>query len=197
MKTSKIYYSKALQRPFLKRSFGQAIEEILYVIKNTTNYDSFGTELYAINNSKKHINGVTPIKEQIFNTLHHVFQWRREVTLPYFKMAAGKGGPIDLFKKFEGYSAGVEFETGNIASVHRSINKLKTGWKKGDIDFACLILPVKKLSYFLTDRIANYEEIAPYFPIFDDFPLLVVGFDADLYTDTIAPISKEKSGRNV
>ena len=95
----------------------------------------------------------------------------------------------EIIKKFgkDDYKVGFEFETGNVASVHRSINKLHIGITTGNINMGVLILPVKAMSYYLTDRVANYEEIEPYLLLWSNIPLAVIGFDADSY-DPNAPI---------
>ncbi len=62
------------------------------------------------------------------------YEWYREKPLSYFHDYAPKGGPIDVYKEFyhegEVIRAGLEFETGNISSAHRSMNKLCIGIKK-------------------------------------------------------------------
>ena len=82
-----------------------------------------------------------------------------------------------MYKEFTAghtvFRAGLEFETGNISSAHRSMNKLCVGIKKGELDLAMLMMPIKKMSFYLTDRVSNYEELEPYFILLDEVPFVV------------------------
>ena len=152
---------------------------------------------FTINSSEKNCNGVVPIKEGIYRRLEINYEWFREKPLAYFEDAQ-KGGPIDVYKEFgdwaHPFNVGLEFETGNISSAHRSMNKLCMGIKHGDLQMAFLILPIKRLAYYLTDRVSNYEELAPYFGLLDDFPIVVFGFDADRYNPTVPLLAKGRDG---
>lgn len=156
------------------------------ILQNCTD----GSDKFIINSSKKNCNGVVPVKEGIYRRLETDYEWFREKPLTYFENAQ-KGGPIDVYKEFGDhthlFNVGLEFETGNISSAHRSMNKLCMGIKHGDLQMAFLIMPIKKLAYYLTDRVSNYEELAPYFELLNDFPFVVFGFDADYY-DPMAPL---------
>jgi hypothetical protein len=59
----------------------------------------------------------------------------------------------------------VEWETGNISSTHRSLNKMALGLINDVLIGAVLILPTRALYRYLTDRVGSYEEIEPYFPL--------------------------------
>ena len=152
---------------------------------------------FTINSSKKNCNGVVPVKEGIYRRLEAHYEWFREKPLAYFENAQ-KGGPIDVYKEFgdhtHPFNVGLEFETGNISSAHRSMNKLCVGIKHGDLQMAFLIMPIKRLAYYLTDRVSNYEELAPYFGLLDDFPIVVFGFDADHYDPTAPLLAKGRDG---
>lgn len=168
---------------FAKTSYQEIEDSIL------SNHTA-GSDRFIINCSEKNCNGVVPVKEQIYIRLETNYDWFREKPLPYFQDAQ-KGGPIDVYKEFgnplNSFHVGLEFETGNISSAHRSMNKLCMGIKHGDLQMAFLIMPIKRLAYYLTDRISNYEELAPYFGLLDAFPFVVFGFDADHY-DANAPL---------
>jgi hypothetical protein len=56
----------------------------------------------------------------------------------------------------------IEWETGNISSSHRSMNKLCLVMLAGLIDIGVVILPSQALYRHLTDRIGNWEELSPY-----------------------------------
>ena len=152
---------------------------------------------FTINSSEKNCNGVVPVKEGIYRRLEAYYEWFREKPLAYFEDAQ-KGGPIDVYKEFgdrrHPFNVGLEFETGNISSAHRSMNKLCMGIKHGDLQMAFLIMPIKRLAYYLTDRVSNYEELAPYFGLLDDFPIVVFGFDADHYDPTAPLLAKGRDG---
>lgn len=157
-----------------------------------------GYDRFIINSSKKNCNGVVPVKEKIYQQLEERYGWFREKPLPYLKNVAQKGGPIDVYKPFGNmapyFKVGLEFETGNISSAHRSMNKLCVGIQKEDIDMAILMMPMKKLAYYLTDRVSNYEELQPYFLLLDNYPFVVFGFDADEYSLSTPLLPKGKDG---
>jgi Restriction endonuclease BamHI len=56
-----------------------------------------------------------------------------------------------------------EWETGNISSSHRSMNKLTMLVSDGIISAVTLVVPSRKLYVYLTDRIGNIRELEPYF----------------------------------
>src|SRR6185437_13240758 len=64
-----------------------------------------------------------------------------------------------------------EWETGNISSSHRAINKLLMGLKFGGIVGAILVVPSNRLKLWLTERIGNIGELRPYFRLWDDAKL--------------------------
>lgn len=123
------------------------------ILKNVTS----GYDVFILNNAKKNCNGVVPVKERCYQILEDEYGWYREKPLSYFHDDAKKGGPIDVYKEFhQGENtlyAGLEFETGNISSAHRSMNKLCIGLVKGEIAIAFLMLPIKAMSFYLTDRV--------------------------------------------
>lgn len=156
---------------------------------------SINNMIGTINNSSKNCNGVVPIKEGCYQLLEETYGWFREKPLDSFSK---KGGPIDVYKEFQNNKAllrvGLEFETGNISSAHRSMNKLAIGIANDNIDFAVLIMPVSALSYYLTDRVSNYEELQPYYSLVNDYPFVFLGFDAESYSDTYPVLQKGRDG---
>lgn len=56
----------------------------------------------------------------------------------------------------------IEWETGNISSSHRSMNKLAIALEKEVIDIGILIVPSRALYEHLTDRIGNIGELSGY-----------------------------------
>ncbi len=59
----------------------------------------------------------------------------------------------------------VEWETGNISSSHRAINKMALGIIKKVLIGGLLILPTRNMYKYLTDRIGNFPDRDPYFPL--------------------------------
>ena len=66
-----------------------------------------------------------------------------------------------------GQFAVVEWETGNISSSHRSLNRMALGMIKGVVAAGFLIVPTRNLAQYLTDRVGNLEELEPYFPVWE------------------------------
>lgn len=56
------------------------------------------------------------------------------------------------------------------------------------------MMPVHNMSYFLTDRVSNYEELEPYFPLLEEYPFVVFGFNADKYDSNAPLLPKGKDG---
>jgi hypothetical protein len=141
-------------------------------------------------------NGVFPIKDNFIKYLKGM-DW-----LPENKMALALGmnpGPIDAVKLTSEGPFAVEWETGNISSSHRALNKIAVGIIQKQIIGGILILPTRNFSRYLTDRVGNYQEIAPYFPMYQRLSIAegvigVIGIEHD-DTDVLAPlISKGKDG---
>ena len=77
-----------------------------------------------------------------------------------------KVGDFDFFTELEGgVRSVIEWETGNISSSHRSMNKLCLVMLAGLIDIGVIILPSRALYAHLTDRIGNWMELSPYLPL--------------------------------
>ena len=93
-----------------------------------------------------------------------------------------------------------EWETGNISSSHRSMNKLTMLVADNVISAGTLVVPSRKLYVFLTDRIGNIQELEPYFRLWRSVPckkgvlqILVVEHDAESYG--VRRIPKLTAGR--
>jgi hypothetical protein len=77
-----------------------------------------------------------------------------------------KVGDFDFYTEMEGaVRCAVEWETGNISSSHRSMNKLCLVMMAELIDIGVLIVPSRALYPHLTDRIGNWMELSPYLPL--------------------------------
>lgn len=135
-------------------------------------------------------NGVKPIRNQ-FRTILASRGWKAEHTLslaPYFKQLRDEAEPsffsryppsqeqvefgnlnesvgdFDFwFQTDSGFRTVVEWETGNISSSHRSLNKMCLALLGGLADAGVLVVPSVRLYPHLTDRIGNIRELQPYF----------------------------------
>ena len=67
------------------------------------------------------------------------------------------------FESKNGFRTAVEWETGNISSSHRSLNKMSMALQAELLDAAVLVVPSANLYQHLTDRIGNIRELQPYF----------------------------------
>lgn len=115
-------------------------------------------------------NGVKPIKNGFTNALLER-GWELEVG-----RRSGRGGKGTLPGAFdchldlrgEGYDSlpfVVEWETGNISSSHRAINRIALGILEQRIAGGVVLLPSSNLAPYLTDRIGNFLELKPYLPL--------------------------------
>jgi hypothetical protein len=93
----------------------------------------------------------------------------------------------------------VEWETGNISSSHRAINKMCLGMVKGKIVGGALIVPTRKLYRYLTDRIGNWDELVPYFDFWrstlvPNGVLEIIAVEHDFESLEVPRIPKGKDG---
>src|SRR5580658_3659059 len=89
----------------------------------------------------------------------------------------------------------VEWETGNISSSHRSMNKLTLLLKTNVISAGVLVVPSRKLYVYLTDRIGNIQAIKPYFELWKSVPcrdgvLEIVVIEQDATSKDVPKIPK-------
>jgi hypothetical protein len=94
----------------------------------------------------------------------------------------------------------LEWETGNISSSHRSMNKMAMNLMHGIIAAGILVIPSRKLYKFLTDRIGNAQELEPYFHLWRSIPcksgiLEVVVIEHDAESFDVPKIPKGTDGR--
>ena len=95
----------------------------------------------------------------------------------------------------------VEWETGNISSSHRSMNKLTMLVANGTLSAGVLAVPSRKLYIYLTDRIGNIQELEKYFDLWKSVPcasgvLEIVVFEHDATSDKVLRIPKGTDGRS-
>ncbi len=144
-------------------------------------------------------NGVVPIKTGLMVALEKS-GWKLEQNIDIATLR--KPGPIDATLETPHGLFAVEWETGNISSSHRSVNKMALGIMKGVLIGGALILPTRKLATYLTDRIGNFEELEPYFGLWEavaghvDAGLLeIVAVEHDATSTDVPRIAKGTDGR--
>lgn len=88
--------------------------------------------------------------------------------LPYQEPIASNFGGFDfLTTARDDLKVAIEWETGNISSSHRSMNKLAIALKTGVIQVGVLIVPSRDLYDHLTDRIGNIAELSGYLEMWE------------------------------
>jgi hypothetical protein len=142
-------------------------------------------------------NGVKPIRDRFVQSLQSE-GWTIE--------GKAKNAMDERIGDFDAVLAGpekpivVEWETGNISSSHRSMNKLTLLLKTGIISAGVLVVPSRKLYVYLTDRIGNIQEIQPYFALWRSVPiragvLEIVVIEQDAISKDVPRIPKGTDGR--
>jgi hypothetical protein len=109
--------------------------------------------------------GVKPIKLAFVEKLNDL-GWKLE-----FRAAWALSRPPGAFdaaldlSDYEQPPFVVEWETGNISSSHRAVNKMALGLTIGCLSGGILVLPTRQLAQYLTGRVGNLEELAAYRPL--------------------------------
>lgn len=148
-------------------------------------------------NPVRHGNGVKPIKKACTIALKDRFGWGLETQINYATRSPGK---VDATKVLDRHLFALEWETGNISSSHRAVNKMVLGLLRGVFLGTVLVLPSRKLYPYLTDRIGNYEELEPYFDVWravriEEGFLAIFVIEHDLIDSTVPTITKGTDGR--
>ena len=148
-------------------------------------------------NPARHGNGVKPIKNACTAALQDNFGWELETKITYATRSPGR---VDATKRLNGDFFALEWETGNISSSHRAVNKMVLGLLRGIFLGSALVLPSRKLYAYLTDRIGNYEELEPYFDVWravniNEGFLEVFVVEHDAIDSNIQTITKGTDGR--
>jgi len=128
-------------------------------------------------------NGVVSIKRQFYEHLTKVEKWKQEEHLDFGKGRDELEVPLTLYPSRQTYKEPlattfgpfdfattgpgniktvIEWETGNISSSHRSINKLCVCLNAGIVQAGVVIVPSRPLYRHLTDRIGNIDELSGY-----------------------------------
>jgi hypothetical protein len=105
---------------------------------------------------------------------------------------------LDAVKTLTNGYVGLEWETGNISSSHRALNRLHLAQLDGCIG-GVLILPTKRLAKYLTDRIGNFEELEQYLKLYDlpHLALAVYAVEHDHEDFAVPRIKKGTDGRSL
>lgn len=155
-----------------------------------------GTSEFTIN-PVRHGNDVKPIKNACMAALQENFGWELETKITYATRSPGR---VDATKRLNGDFFALEWETGNISSSHRAVNKMVLGLLRGVFLGSALVLPSRKLYAYLTDRIGNYEELEPYFDVWravnlEEGFLEVFVVEHDAIDSNVPTITKGTDGR--
>jgi hypothetical protein len=143
-------------------------------------------------------NGVKPIKNECIAKL--VAQgWSTETQFADESFTTLGGLDATLLTR-NGLVA-MEWETGNISSSHRAINKMALCLLRRQLVAATLVVPSRRLYRFLTDRIGNYPELEPYFDLWRSIPctngvLEIVVIEHDAESTSVPKIPKGTDGRS-
>jgi hypothetical protein len=143
-------------------------------------------------------NGVTPIKAPCMKELKRL-GWVTE-DLPRLPDSVLRPGDLDALRQTPEGNIGFEWETGNISSSHRAINKLLLTLQLGGIRGGILVVPSDDLRQYLTDRIGNISELRCYFPLWRSIPffdaaLRIIVVEHDETSMSVPRIPKGKDGR--
>lgn len=143
-------------------------------------------------------NGVKPIKDACMLALKDRYSWELEKRVTLGRDL--KVGKFDALRQTRSGLFVVEWETGNISSSHRSLNKMVLGLIQGALIGGALIVPSRGLYKYLTDRVGNVQELEPYYPfwshaIVSEGLLAVIVVEHDATSTQVPRISKGTDGR--
>lgn len=151
----------------------------------------------------KHKNGVVPIKAGFIKNLltQDSKNWLLE------EKVDRTIGACDAVYHFDSEVKPfiVEWETGNISSSHRAVNRMLKTILGGLASGGILILPTREMYVHLTDRIGNEQELKPYFDLWKQiqvpkdtpFYLAVVSIEHDELSTDVDFIPKGRDGNSL
>jgi hypothetical protein len=142
-------------------------------------------------------NGVKPIKDAC---MLHLKSRGWILEKPFNIATLKRPGKIDACCQVEDRCFAVEWETGNISSSHRAVNKMALGILSKILIGGVLILPTREMYRYLTDRIGNFPELEPYFPLWrslhvEEGLLAVIAIEHDATSEDVPRIRKGTDGR--
>lgn len=141
--------------------------------------------------------GVKPIKDAC---MHHLKLLGWDLETPVDIAALKRPGPMDATYRVGDRLFCVEWETGNISSSHRALNKMALGILKKVLIGGVLIMPTRAMYRYLTDRVGNLPEIEPYFPLWRALKvgeglLAIIAIEHDAVSKSVPRIPKGTEGR--
>lgn len=142
-------------------------------------------------------NGVKPIKLGMMSLLRRR-GWQLEKPLDL--ATVDRPGKLDAVLETSFGPFAVEWETGNISSSHRAINKMALGLLKRKLAGGTLIVPSRELYAYLTDRVGNISELEPYLDLWRTVPcsnglLQIIVVEHDGTSRKVPRIGKCTDGR--
>ena len=143
--------------------------------------------------------GVTPIKHGLMTRLE-ASGWKLEERIAI--AARRQPGKFDAVLFANAGPIALEWETGNISSSHRALNKMALGLLQGKLAAAVLVVPSRALYRFLTDRVGNWDELVPYLDLWRSVPvqagvLEIVVIEHDATSNEVPRIRKGTDGRAI
>lgn len=143
-------------------------------------------------------NGVVPIKDAFIRTLDDLGWKNEKISESVIKKRRFDSSILLSTGKY----FAVEWETGNISSSHRALNRIILGIIDGILEGGFLVLPSRDMYQYLTQRTGNYKELEPYFPVWDKLSeslnsgvLKIIEIEHDGVGEDIPPIPKGNDGR--
>lgn len=159
-----------------------------------------GTGKFILYNEPKR-NGVKPIKNAFISKLNNL-GWTDEKKV--IDPAIKKRRIDSSIEIYTGRYFGVEWETGNISSSHRAINRLLLGMLEDVLIGGFLVLPSRDMYKYLTDRIGNFKELSPYIKLwkelnntFQNNVLKIIEIEHDGVSKKVPPFKKGTDGRSM
>lgn len=156
-----------------------------------------GSGKFVINPIRKG-NGVKPVKNEFVKELKRL-EWTIEGLAK--NLLDQRLGDFDAVIPGPDGLIVAGWETGNISSSHRSMNKLTMLVADGLIAAGVLVVPSRNLYLYLTDRIGNYRELEPYLKLWRSVPckvgvLEIVVIEQDAESKDVRFIPKGTDGRS-
>ena len=142
-------------------------------------------------------NGVKPIKDMLMAKLQ---DWDWHLEEPMDIATAKRPGKLDAVFYSDFGPIALEWETGNISSSHRALNKMALGLLQNALVAGVLIVPTRNFYRYLTDRVGNFKELAPYFYLWKNIPctngvLEVIAIEYDETCGDVPKFLKGTDGR--
>jgi len=144
-------------------------------------------------------NGVKPIKSGLMIELKEQ-KWQLEAALEL--ITNDKPGKFDAILETAYGHVALEWETGNISSSHRALNKMALGIMKQWLIGGVLVVPTREFYQYLTDRVGNWNELVPYLDLWRSVPckngvLEIVVVEHDAVSKKVPKIPKGTDGRAI